>query len=315
MAITTQSILKRKATRVKNLITGEIMLWVIPYKRVVKVGETVYAGRTGYEYSPGYDQKGRNYDQLPVCGTETEDTTTPVVILPGLGFTVEADYELIPVTPPNPIVSYDLPDVSVEEGAVVTMRLYGNYADGTSGIVDEAEGSYAFVGNHPPSYYLSYGNYGRVVVTTTADSITQDTVLTIRFTATDGKTADGTVTVTNKGTTPTGPNTPPVVNKPNEFLTIRQGVAFDYPMPVSNDTFTDADGDPLTYTMEFSSDNGANYGALPSWTSYNPTTKRWSGTPPVVSGNSITYKFQLSASDGRGGIAHDPFNAISLPEN
>ncbi|MBD1939041.1 putative Ig domain-containing protein [Microcoleus sp. FACHB-68] len=62
-------------------------------------------------------------------------------------------------------------------------------------------------------------------------------------------------------------------------------------LTVAENTFTDVDGDTLTYSASL--ENG---GALPSWLSFNPTTRTFSGTPAPNNLGAINVK--VSASDG-----------------
>ena len=74
--------------------------------------------------------------------------------------------------------------------------------------------------------------------------------------------------------------------------------AFSYEFPAG--TFSDADSDALTYTAT-KSDGGM----LPTWLSFNPTTRRFSGMPAVADVGTLTVK--VTASDGTASIS-DEFN-------
>ncbi|WP_167855699.1 malectin domain-containing carbohydrate-binding protein [Hymenobacter fodinae] len=98
-------------------------------------------------------------------------------------------------------------------------------------------------------------------------------------------------------------NTPSVNRAPIVAAPIPDQVAtistpFSYVVPIG--TFTDADLDPLTYTATLST--GA---ALPSWLTFTPTSRTFSGTPPAGSPTSLTLR--VTANDGRGGTATDDF--------
>ncbi|MFD1141016.1 putative Ig domain-containing protein [Larkinella insperata] len=97
------------------------------------------------------------------------------------------------------------------------------------------------------------------------------------------------------GTTPT-PNRAPVVANaiPNQSATV--GSNFNYTFP--SNSFTDADGDALTYRANLTS--GA---SLPSWLSFNAGSRTFSGTPPSTG----TFNIRVTATDGRGGQATDDF--------
>ncbi|MBW4681753.1 MAG: DUF4347 domain-containing protein [Microcoleus vaginatus WJT46-NPBG5] len=85
------------------------------------------------------------------------------------------------------------------------------------------------------------------------------------------------------------------VNDPPTLLAIIndqsavQNTAFNF--TVADNTFTDVDGDTLTYSASL--ENGD---ALPSWLSFNPTTRTFSGTPNPDNLGAINVK--VTASDG-----------------
>ena len=87
--------------------------------------------------------------------------------------------------------------------------------------------------------------------------------------------------------------------------TATTGTAFDYMFPAA--TFTDADGDTLTYTATLD-DNSA----LPSWLSFAPATRTFSGTPTAADVGTVSVK--VTASDGDGGSVSDTFDiVVDLP--
>ena len=86
--------------------------------------------------------------------------------------------------------------------------------------------------------------------------------------------------------------------------TATTGTAFDYMFPA--DTFTDADGDTLTYTATLD-DNSA----LPSWLSFAPATRTFSGTPTAADVGTVSVK--VTASDGTDSVS-DTFDiVVDLP--
>ncbi|SNC77728.1 N-acetylneuraminic acid mutarotase, partial [Hymenobacter gelipurpurascens] len=96
--------------------------------------------------------------------------------------------------------------------------------------------------------------------------------------------------------TPPPHNAAPVVAAPIPDQTATAGAAYSYSFPAA--TFTDADNDALTYAA--AQQGGA---TLPSWLSFNATTRTFSGTPPAAG----SYPLQVTASDGKGGQATDAF--------
>lgn len=91
-------------------------------------------------------------------------------------------------------------------------------------------------------------------------------------------------------------NRQPVVSNPLVDKTATVGASFSYSFPTN--TFSDPDGDALTYTAQLS--NGS---SLPSWLSFNAATRTFSGVPPATTSPSIT----VTARDGKGGQATDTY--------
>ncbi len=96
-------------------------------------------------------------------------------------------------------------------------------------------------------------------------------------------------------------NTPPVVANPipNQAATV--GIPFNFQFAA--DTFTDADGDALSYTATLSNGN-----ALPAWLNFDGPTRTFSGTP--AAGDVGTLSLRVTADDGNGGSADDDFDLV-----
>ena len=120
------------------------------------------------------------------------------------------------------------------------------------------------------------------------------------------------VTVTTRVPAPSGPspgeretpttemapeNIPPVLAIPLADQTATVGVSFTYLIP--EDAFTDADGDPLAYAAATS-----NGGGLPSWLTFDPATRTFTGTPDPGAGGPVNVT--VTASDGMA-VASDEF--------
>ena len=98
--------------------------------------------------------------------------------------------------------------------------------------------------------------------------------------------------------------TAPVVDNPLADQVATPGTAFTYRVPA--DTFSDADGDALTYSA--TRDDGT---ALPSWLEFDDASRIFSGTPAVADIETVAVK--VTASDGRGGTVSDTFDiAVAL---
>jgi VCBS repeat-containing protein len=112
---------------------------------------------------------------------------------------------------------------------------------------------------------------------------------------TAGATATANLTVTIHGA-----NDAPVLAAQTATQNATVGSAYSFVLPAG--TFTDVDsGDTLTYTA--ASSTGA---ALPSWLSFNATTRTFSGTPTVAG----TYGIRVTATDLAGLSATETFNIV-----
>ncbi len=109
----------------------------------------------------------------------------------------------------------------------------------------------------------------------------------VKVTASD--TRGGSVSDTFKVTVDAGPNRAPYVNSaiPNRVAT--ENVSSSYTF--SSTAFIDPDGNPLTYSAKLS--NGSN---LPSWISFNASTRRFDFNPNY--GHQGVYDITVTASDG-----------------
>ena len=105
--------------------------------------------------------------------------------------------------------------------------------------------------------------------------------------------------ITIKGTLSSSTNSAPTVATAIPDQTAMSGTAFSYQVPAA--TFTDADGDTLTYTATLADDT-----ALPAWLSFAPATRTFSGTPTAAE----TVSVKVTASDGNGGSDSDTFDIV-----
>ncbi|MGY3611755.1 MULTISPECIES: putative Ig domain-containing protein, partial [unclassified Bradyrhizobium] len=94
-------------------------------------------------------------------------------------------------------------------------------------------------------------------------------------------------------------DTPPVLVTQTANQNAVVGSAFSLSLPAG--TFNDPDGGALTYSA-----TGLNGAALPSWLTFNATTRTFSGTP--ASANVGTLGVQVSATDPAGLSASETFN-------
>jgi hypothetical protein len=107
-------------------------------------------------------------------------------------------------------------------------------------------------------------------------------------------------------TTPaaTAANRAPVVANQLPNLNWTEGIKYSYTVPST--TFSDPDGNALSYSATLSS--GA---ALPSWLSFNPATRTFSGTAPA---NSPAYTVRVTATDP-GGLKANSDSVFYTPGN
>ena len=109
--------------------------------------------------------------------------------------------------------------------------------------------------------------------------------------------SDGTVTVSDEFVLMvTVRNTAPVVANPLADQEVMIDVPFTYVVPA--DAFTDADGDPLTYTA--ATRDG---GLLPGWLTFDPITRTFTGTP--ASSDSGPVFVTVTASDGTATVSDE----------
>jgi len=101
-------------------------------------------------------------------------------------------------------------------------------------------------------------------------------------------------------------NDAPVVANPIVDQNATEDSAFTFQFAAN--TFSDADGNPLTYTAQLASG-----GALPAWLSFDAATRTFSGTP--ANGDVGTLSIAVIASDGNGGIVTDSFNIVIANTN
>ena len=144
------------------------------------------------------------------------------------------------------------------------------------------------------------------------DSLT-DWSLAGRIHSSDGGTTWGSIITTHKmaiklvgevvGTTTT--NTAPTLENDIENQEAFPGIPFTFQFP--EDTFSDADGDPLTYTATL-----GNGDALPSWLDFTASTRTFSGTPMASDVGRLTVK--VTASDGSESV-YDKFELAVKPSS
>ena len=136
-------------------------------------------------------------------------------------------------------------------------------------------------------------------VSHTVTGLTNGTVYTFRIRVV-ARTTNG---VASDEVTAT-PNAVPTVTNMIPDQTATVGTAFNHQFPAN--TFSDPDGDPLSYTSAKGDDN-----PLPSWLTFNANSRTFSGIPQASDAGTLSIK--VTASDGNGGTVSDRFN-ITIKE-
>ena len=194
---------------------------------------------------------------------------------------------------------FSCPSVSsaAVDGATLTVTLGGN-AEGTSPGADEFEvkvdGTAVALADSSPvavsgstatltlAAAVTFGQTVTVSYTPDADALAADTLA-----ASPMSVAFSDQAVTNDT------NTVPTVANPIPDQTVSVAKTFSYQFPA--DTFSDADGDTLTYTA-----TQGNGGALPSFLTFDAATRTFSGTAPNLV---FTLPIKVTASDGIASVS------------
>ena len=124
--------------------------------------------------------------------------------------------------------------------------------------------------------------------------------LMVKVTVSDGMGGSISDTFNIMVSTTTANQAPTVVNMiPDQSATVDTEFSFTVPA----NTFSDADGDTLTYRATKADDM-----ALPAWLTFNPDARTFSGTPTSTDIGTLMVK--VTASDGNGGSISDTFNIM-----
>jgi len=184
----------------------------------------------------------------------------------------------VSVTPVNdmPVLDNAIPDQAATEDAAFSYQVAANSFSDVDGVLTYsatlADGS-ALPG------WLSFDPATR----TFSGTPTEPGVVSIKVTASDGSLETSDIFDLTIANTPDAP----VVSAPIVDQVVSENASFSFQVPTG--TFTDADGDTLTYGATL--DGG---GALPAWLSFDAATRTFSGTPLAPGSVAVT----VTASDG-----------------
>ncbi len=240
-------------------------------------------------------------------GTDSVSDTFDIVVSAAAGVTVSKS--ALTVTEEDTTGNTYTVVLDTRPTADVTVTIFGH------GGTDVTLTSFAFTSTTPSSATLTFttaigtGNWNQArTVTVKAGNDTDtanDTVTLTHFAASTDGNYDGitigsvVVTVEDNDTA----NTAPTVATAILDQTATAGTAFSYAFPPA--TFTDADGDTLTYTATKPDDS-----ALPSWLSFAALTRTFSGTPQAADVGTVSVK--VTASDGTDSVS-DTFDIVVSP--
>ena len=208
----------------------------------------------------------------------------------------------------TPTVTLALSDASISEnGAASTVTATVSPASATAFTVTVSAAAVS------PAVAADFNLSTNKILSFATNATTSTGTVTITSVNNDVDAADKTVTVSG-AVTASGVTAPPAVTLtiedddaaptvanaiPDRSATV--SVAFNYAFP--DTTFTDTDGDTLTYMAREPDDT-----ALPTWLIFNPTARAFSGTP--AAGDVGTVAVKVTASDGNGGSVSDTFNIV-----
>ncbi len=201
----------------------------------------------------------------------------------------------IDVTPVNdaPVANPDTADTT-EDTPVTTANVLANDidVDGDSLIVSGSDTT-SFQGGS-----VVYNGDGTFTYTPAANFNGSDS---FGYTVSDGNGGADSASVTIG--VAIGANNAPVVTNPIGSQTAPSSTAFNYTVP--SNTFTDIDGDALTYSAAL--DNGE---SLPTWLTFNADTRTFSGAPTI--GDLGAVSVLVTASDGQA-AASTQFSISVVP--
>jgi hypothetical protein len=238
-----------------------------------------------------FDAASRTFSGTPE-NIHVGSLTVRVTALDKAGASMKNDFMITVVNVNDaPVVLNSIDDQTVIEGNFFSIEIPSIFSD-----IDGDTLSYEVIRLNFPSLptWLTY-NADTRMLSGTPTSITE---FTVRVTANDGN--GGSVFEDFKlSVVPL--NYRARLDNPIADQTVTVNVLYSFEVPAN--TFSDQDGDPLTYVAK--KPNGT---LLPDWLDFDPDTRTFSGTPSTSDMGTVTVS--LRASDGNGEWAVDEFNII-----
>lgn len=187
-----------------------------------------------------------------------------------------------------------------------------NAQDGSSEVLTASAGSTGLVitGNNTGTLTISgsgtVADYQSVLRTVeynnTSDNPTTSPVRTITVVARDNAGGSSLNSPTSTASVSLASiNNAPVYNTGISNQTLTTGLPFSFSFPTN--AFTDAENDPLTYTAQVAG------GSLPSWLTFNATTRKFYGVPPTLA---APITVTVTAQDPSGATATRDFTISTV---
>nr|WP_255502210.1 MBG domain-containing protein [Algoriphagus sp. AK58] len=251
---------------------------------------------TWVTFNPAY----RTFSGTP---SSSEFVTIPLAVTAddGNGGTETDTFDITVLnTNDAPTVANPIPDQFATENSAFNFQ-FGLNVFNDIDVGDELSYTAQLAGGGSLPTWLSFDGLNRRFTGTPAQADVGD--LEIDVIASDGK--GGSITDTFKITVVNVNDAPTVQNSiPNQNATEDVEFVFQF----DSDVFFDADGDELSYSVQL-----AGGGTLPTWLTFNPANRTFSGTPTNSEVGTIT--IAVTADDGNGGTETDTFDITVLNTN
>jgi LPXTG-site transpeptidase (sortase) family protein len=248
-----------------------------------------------------FDAATRTFSGTPANGN-VGSVSIDVIADDGNGGTVTNTFDIVIANVNNaPTVVNPIPNQNATEDAAFNFQFAANtFADPDIG--DTFTYSAQLAGGGALPAWLSFDAVTRTFNGTPANSDVGTTSIDVIANDGNGGTVTDTFDIVVANT-----NDAPTVANPIPDQNATEGSAFNYQFPAN--TFNDPDvGDTLNYSAQL-----AGGGALPTWLSFDATTRTFSGTPANSDIGIIS--IDMIADDSNGGTFTDTFNITVTNDN